>query len=136
MSKRLFTWLLIIVICLASSFAFSQSNQLTKEKITQIAISKAKDLGYKIEEMNIIYDEGNKSIKEHSRRVRIFTYDEKTKKWEKDLSVTPEKEHPELRGKDYQSVYLGPKESGAKGGDLWVFIDKNTGDVIKYSRGK
>jgi hypothetical protein len=136
MPKKLFLLLLVIVLCFASSFAFSQSNQLTKERIIQIAISKARDLGYKTEKMNIVYDDGNKSIKEHLKHIGVSTYNEKTKKWEKDLPTTPGKEYPELKGKDYQSVYFGPKGSGILGGNLWVFVDKNTGEVIKYIRGK
>ncbi|MDD5561760.1 MAG: hypothetical protein PHT50_06525 [Candidatus Omnitrophica bacterium] len=85
--------------------------------------------------MNIIYDEGNKNIKEHLERIGVSAYNEKTKKWEKDLPTVPEKEYPELKDKDYQSVYLAPKGS-VMGGDLWVFVDKNTGEVIKYIRGK
>ena len=135
MSKRLFLWVLVFVLSFASSSAFSQRDRLTKEQITQIAINKAKDLGYKTEEMNIIYDEGNKNIKEHLTHIGVSTYNEKTKKWEKDLPTTPEKEYPELNGREYQSVYLGPK-GNVKGGDLWVFIDKDTGEVIKDIMGK
>ncbi len=114
----------------------SQSNRLTKEQIIQIAINKAKELEYKTEDMDIVYDEDNKRIKEHLQRSGVSTYNEKTKTWEKDLPTTPEQEYPELKDRDYQSVYFGPKGEGIKGGDLWVFVDKNTGQVIKYIRGK
>jgi hypothetical protein len=134
-SKRLFLWKLVIILCFASSVVFSQDDKLTKEQIIQIAISKAKELGYKTDEMNIVYDENNKNITEHLKRIGVSTYNVKNKKWDKDLPTTPEKEYPELKDKDYQSVYLGPKGS-VKGGDLWVFIDKSTGEVIKYQRGK
>ena len=135
MSKKIFLWLLVIVLCFASSVVYSQSNKLTKDQIIQIAISKATELGYKTAEMNIVYDESNKKITEHLKRIGVSTYNEKTKKWDKDLPTTPEKEYPELKDKDYQSVHLGPKGI-VKGGDVWVFIDKNTGKVIKYIRGK
>lgn len=114
---------------------FSQSDKLTKEQITQIAIGKAQELGYKTEDMNIIYDEGNQKIKEHLKRSGVSTYNEETKTWEKDSPTTPEQEYPELKDKDYQSVYFGPKEM-VLGGDVWVFIDRNTGEVIKYIRGE
>lgn len=115
---------------------FSQSDKLTKEQITQIAIGKAQALGYKIEDMDIIYDEDNQKIKEHLTRRGVSTYNEDTKAWEKDSPTTPEQEYPELKDKDYQSVYFGPRGEGIKGGDLWVFIDKNTGEVIKHIGGK
>ena len=123
------------MLCFAPSVIFSQSNKLTKEEIIKIAISKAKQLGYKTEDMNIIYDDDNKKIKEHLKRGGVSTYNEDTKTWEKDLPTTPEQEYPGLKDKDYQSVYFGPKTI-AKGGDLWVFIDKNTGEVIKFVGGK
>jgi len=135
MSKKISLLLLVIVLCFASSVVFSQSNKLTKEQIIRIAISKAAELGYKTEEMNIVYDEGNKSIKEHLRYARVSKYNEKTKELDKVLPTTPEKEYPELNGKDYQSVYLCPKVA-MPGGDLWVFIDRNTGEVIKYVCGQ
>jgi hypothetical protein len=115
---------------------FSQSDKLTKERITRVAISKAQELGYKTEDMDITYDEDNQKIKEHLKRSGVSTYNEGTKTWEKDSPTAPEQEYPELKDKDYQAVYFGPKEAGIKGGDLWVFIDKNTGEVIKYIRGK
>ena len=56
------------------------SKDLSKEDIVRIATDKAKGLGYKPEEMNIVYDEGNSSIKEHLKRIGVSTYNEKTKK--------------------------------------------------------
>ncbi len=112
--------------------AFSQKNKLTKGQVLQTAINKAKELGYKAEDMNIVYDEDNKKIKDHLKRSGVSTYNKKIKTWEKDLPTTPEQEYPELKDKDYQSVYFGPKEVGTRGGGLWVFVDKNTGDVIRY----
>ena len=135
MPRRLILWLSVIVLCFTSSVVFSQDNRLTKEQIIQVAISKAKELGYKTEEMNIVYDEGNKSIKKYLERIGVSAYNKTTQQWDKVLSTTPEKEYPELKDKDYQSVYLGIK-GNVKGGDLWVFIDRNTGEVIKYIRGK
>jgi len=113
-----------------------QTNKLTKEQILQIAVNKARELGYTTEDMNIVYDEDNKKIKEHLKRAGVSTYNKKTQTWEKDLPTTPEQEYPELKDKDYQSVYFGPKGVGIKGGDLWVFVDKNTGEAIKYIRGE
>lgn len=52
---------------------------LTKSQIIQVALDKAKELGYKLEQMTATYDEDNKSIKEHLNRTGIFTYNEKLK---------------------------------------------------------
>jgi len=99
------------MICFMPRAAFSQGNQLTKEEIVQIAISEARQLGYKTEEMNIIYDEGNKNIKEYL--------------------TAPEKEYPQLKDKDYQAIYLYFKEN-IMGNSLWVFIDSATGEVLGH----
>lgn len=115
---------------------FSESDKLTKEQIIRITISKAQELGYNTEDMDIIYDEDNQKIKEHLKRSGVSTYNKETKAWEKDSPTTPEQEYPELKEKDYQAVYFGPKGVGIKGGDLWVFIDRNTGEAIKYIRGE
>ncbi|MFA5272208.1 MAG: hypothetical protein WC412_07745 [Candidatus Omnitrophota bacterium] len=135
MQRKLFLYLFFIGLCFMPSVIFSQSNKLTNEQIVNTAIGKAKGLGYKTEDMNILYDEDNKEIKEHLKRSGVSTYNEKTQKLEKDLPTTPEQEYPELKDRDYQSVYFGPKES-IKGGDLWVFIDKSTGEVIKSIPGQ
>ena len=111
------------------------SEDLSREGVLRIATDKAKELGYKLEEMNVTYDDGNKKIKEHLTRSGISTYNKKTKTWEKNLPTTPEKEYPELAGRNYQAVYCAPKKMQL-GGDLWVFIDKDTGEVIRYIRGK
>jgi hypothetical protein len=116
-------------------FAYPQPDKLTKEQVLDIALNKAKDLGYKVEDMDILYDENNAAIKKHLLREGVSTYNVITKEWVKDLATTPEKEYPELSGKDYQSVYFGPKEMRL-GGDLWVFIDRDSGKIIKFVRGK
>ncbi len=112
-----------------------QPNWLSKENILTIAISKAEEVGYKTEEMEVIYDEENRELKKHFKRTGISEYDEETSEWKPISSTTPEKEYPELIGRNYQAVYLGPKEL-ILGGDLWVLIDKNTGEVITCIRGK
>lgn len=40
-----------------------------------------------------------------------------------------------LPGKNYQAVYLGPKRLQA-GGDMWVFVDRESGEVIDVVGGK
>ncbi len=135
MTKRLFAWLLIGVLCFLSSLAFSQSGKLTKEQIIQIASSKAKELGYKTEKMRITYDDGNKLNKKHFTREGESIWNEKTKKWDKVLLTTVKEEYPELNGKHYQSVYFSPKKA-MLGGDLWIFVDRDTGEVIKHVAGE
>ncbi len=134
MAKRFLLWTLVLILSFAS-LVFSQNKELTKEQIIKIAISKSEEIGYNSEEMDIVYDENNKKIKEHLMNVGVTIYNEETKKWDEVLPTTPEKEYPALAGKNYQSVYFGPKEM-QKGGDLWIFIDRDTGEVIKWIGGE
>jgi len=80
---------------------------LSKEQIIEIAKSKAEELGFNLKEMTVFYDEDNQKLEEY----------------------------PLLSGRDYQAVYFTPKEL-MLGGDLWIFIDKNTGEVITYVMGE
>ena len=112
-----------------------EKQALAKEELLRIAVNKAKALRYNTEEMNIIYDEGNVKLKEHCKRLGVSVYDEKTKQWEKVESSTPEKDFPVLAGRNYQAIYFGPKNQ-QKGGDLWVFVDIDTGEIIKWVGGK
>ena len=135
MSKRACLWLAVIVLCSVASAAFAQTAELTQEQFIRIAVDKARELGYDTQEMDVVFDEGNKNITEHLKRIGVFTYNEETQQLEKDPPTTPEEEYPELKDRDYQAVYIGPK-AGLLGSDLWVFIDKHSGEVIKYVCGQ
>jgi hypothetical protein len=85
--------------------------------------------------MTVIYDENNAKLKEHSKRSGVSIYNKKTDTWEKASASTSEKDFPVLLGRNYQAVYFAPKVQ-QKGGDLWVFIDKITGEIILWVCGK
>jgi len=144
MDKKISVAITVIVIISIfilgiSSSAYAQKQQtevsLSQEETISIAIKKAKELGYNPGEMNIIFDEGNKKLKDHLSRVGVSVYDEKTKEWKSESGTTPEKEYPLLAGRNYQAVYFSPKMS-MKGGDLWVFVDNDTGEVITFIGGE
>jgi len=124
-----------IIMAIALFLVSSGYCQFSQEDILSAAIKKANDLGYEIKEMNVSYDEGNKALKKHLKRIGVSVYNEKTGEWEPELPRTPEQEYPELAGRNYQAIYFGPKEM-LKGGDLWVFIDKDTGKVISHIAGQ
>lgn len=126
-------------ICLAEGLnipaAAKDQAELSQDEVIRIASDKAQELGFKTEEMSVLFDEDNAKIIEHSRRSGVSVYNKKTGKWDKALPSTPEKDFPVLEGRNYQAVYFAPKAQ-RMGGDLWVFVDKSTGEVIKWVLGK
>lgn len=126
---------LIIACCGVLPGAYSQSDKLTQDRILSISVAKAKGLGFDTGTMDITYDNNNEKLKTHLKRIGVSVYDERTKTWVKDPPTSPEEEYPELKGKDYQAVYFGPKDT-VLGGDLWIFVDKNTGEVLRTVAGQ
>ncbi|MBI2095821.1 MAG: hypothetical protein HYT89_06605 [Candidatus Omnitrophica bacterium] len=86
--------------------------------IIQSAADQAKALGYDVSQMDVFYDEGN----------------QKAEKYFEDSGM-PLHQNATLLGKNYQVVYFAPKQMQF-GGDLWVFVDRDTGKVITHLGGK
>ena len=107
----------------------------SKEKIIEIAKSKAAELGYSLDSMEVTYDEGNEMLKKHLRQAGVSEYNRETKDWKPVEGTTPEQAHPEVKNRNYQAVYFGPKKMQL-GGDLWVYVDRETGEVINAIGGK
>ena len=126
---------LLGIALLIASTCFAEGDESSKDELLNTAVNRAKGLGYDTEKMNVIYDEGNIKLKEHCNRLGVSTYNKKTGKWGKEEPSTPEKDFPVLVGRNYQAIYFSPKQI-QKGGDLWIFIDKNTGEIIKWVGGK
>lgn len=104
----------LMVFSLATS-AFCEGDDLPKEKIIAIATTAAKEAGIVAEEADIIYDEGGK------------LWDEKT-----GFLAGEDKSpnHGILRKgflKNYFIVCFDFKEPEK---DVWVFVDKDTGEVL------
>jgi hypothetical protein len=110
--------------------------ELSKEQIIEAAKSKAEELGFNLEKMTVFYDEGNQKLKEHLKRRGVSVYNRESKEWKPEVGTTPEEEYPLLAGRDYQAVYFAINKEFTKGGDLWVFIDRDTAEVITYVMGK
>lgn len=132
--KKLVLSIIILLSIGSMAFTFTRK-ELSKEDIINIAVKRAIELGFSKEETTVFYDEGNKRLKENAKNIGVSTYNEKTGIWEKDPQTTPEKRYPYLVDRNYQAIYFVPKKMQL-GGDLWVFIDKNSGEVISYVFGK
>ncbi|HNX68773.1 MAG TPA: hypothetical protein PLL75_07810 [Candidatus Omnitrophota bacterium] len=109
--------------------------ELSKERIIEIAKAKASAWKFKVETMTITYDDGNLELKKFLMREGVSQYDKQTGKWIPVEGTTPERWRPKLASRDFQAVYFAPKQQ-MKGGDFWVFVDRNTGEVIDVVGGK
>ncbi len=89
----------------------------TRSEILAIADKEAQRLGYDSEHMSISFDIDNSQWKEYVAGISQSTVAAK------------------LNGKSFIAVYYGPMKEQL-GGDLWVFIDRSSGEVIETLRGK
>jgi hypothetical protein len=99
---------------------------ITLDHAVSIARRQAEELGYDLDQMGARYDEANTAWNEHVRRRSGF-YDSLP-----DLKS-------KLEARNYWAVHFGPKpgpDEGRLGGDVWVFVAKDNGDVLAYLRGK
>jgi len=116
MGKKLF---LIFAMLIAVSFlpqGYAQQKELTQEQIVEIATLAVKEKGLKLDEVNIIYDQDNK--------LWCQTLGEGTI-----LDTSPN--HGILKKgflKNYRTVFFDFKEPIK---DIWVFVDKDTGEVLE-----
>jgi predicted small secreted protein len=127
----------IAVLILTSVLSCSvwAATELSKEKIIEIAQEKVLAMGEDLAAMTVTYDVGNEMLKKHLMRVGVSQYNKQTKSWDAVQGTTPEAWRPKLKNRAYQAVYFAPKQQ-MKGGDFWVFVDLNTGEVIDSVGGK
>lgn len=94
---------------------------ITVERVLKISNKKAVELGYDIDSLKTSTDAMNTAWQTYNSKNIIL------------------KHNPELAaklaGKKYFAVYYEPKEMQV-GGDLWVFVETDTGDVIAYIVGE
>jgi hypothetical protein len=111
--------LVLVVFVTSLRFGFCEDKNLSKEKIIAIATEAVKAKGIKIEAVNVIYDEGGRLW---SEQIGKMGYEDK------------DPNHGILKKgflKNYRIVYFDFKESIP---DTWVFIDKDTGEVLEVYR--
>ena len=118
---RLFWVLFLFLFLLARP---GHCTELPKEKVIEIAKKAARDLGFDLKKMTMEADENNT-------------------KWKKEfpsLENAPGHIGKKVKDKKYWAVYFEPfppsdPNTVQLGGDLWVFIDANTGEVLTYWKG-
>jgi len=120
-------FVIVSVIIFSTLGCFSLDNQrgkkkmITKKMAIDIADKKIKELNYDIQTMEIYLDDGNS-------------------KWNNYLLASHiEKDQPELviplKNRIYWAIYYAPRLH-QYGGDLWVFVDKETGVIITVIQGE
>ena len=115
MIKKILLGLIAGAVLLPWQFAFCGENDFPKDKIIAIATESVKSAGMDITGVNIIYDEGGKLWSEKSGFVGF-----------EDKSPN----HGILKQgflKNYRIVYFDFAEPVK---DAWVFLDKDTGEVL------
>jgi hypothetical protein len=98
--------------------------ELSKEKVIEIAKQAARDLGFDLKKMTMEADVNNTKWKE------AFPSIEKA----------PGHIGKKVKDKKYWAIYFEPISSSDPsvvqlGGDLWVFVDANTGEILTYWKG-
>jgi hypothetical protein len=117
--KRVLMLLLVSVIVCSFQLAFCEEKDFPKQKIIAIATKAVKDAGISINEVDIIYDEGGKLWSEKIGSIAVQDKSPNYGILKKGFM------------KNYRIVYFDFKEPIK---DVWVFVDKDTGEVLTVYR--
>jgi len=113
--KRFLLSFVGLTLILGSFLVHSQNKELTKEQLIGLATQAVEGKGFSIEEVNVIYDEGGKLW---SERLGALAMENTSSNY----GILKE---GFLR--NYRIVYFDFKEPLK---DVWVFIDRDTGEVF------
>ena len=137
--RRLTSTVAVAMVC-GISGALLAERTWTRSEVLAIADKEAKRLGYDTEHMGISFDAYNSQWDDYRRSLRRVQVQDKSTGAFQPLSAEEQEkqehallQHLENRG--YLAVYYGPMER-MLGGDLWVFIDRDTGEILKTIRGQ
>jgi len=97
-----------------------EKHSLTEQKIIEIANAKAESEGIPLKESNICYDVGNKNWHERLASLRKDSPDYVKERGNFDI----------LKGYNYQTVIYTPKNPLTLGGVLYVFVNRDTEEII------
>lgn len=120
MGKMILAVVIVCVLFFGCAPAFCAQKELPKEKIIAIAKESAQAKGFKLEAVRVIYDKDGRLWSER------FGY--ATGEIAKNHGIL-------IKGflKNYRIVYFDFKEPIK---DVWVFVDKDTGDVFEVYQEK
>lgn len=105
-----------IVLGLALAEVHAEDKLWTRSAILAIADGEASRLGYDVEKMSVSFNTYNSKWRDHLARA--------------------EKDFVPLKDRDYWAVYYAPLKKRTRGADLWIFIDRETDEIITVLRGQ
>ncbi len=113
-----------LVLSMAVGMAVAASDERTWTRSEALAITdkKAKNLGYNPEHMSVSFDFRNTGWDDHLKGL-------------KDVGGMPNLEK-ELRDRKFIAVYYRALKDRIDHEDLWVFLDRSTGEIIDYIPGE
>ncbi len=114
----------LVGIMLGHALAAAQADNTawTRSAILAVADKEAKRLGYEIDKMSVSFDTYNSGWRDYLASARNFV-------------PLPEVQEA-LKDREYWAVYYAPLKRGMLGGDLWVFKDRATAEIITVVRGE
>ncbi|MBU1124835.1 MAG: hypothetical protein KKC84_02310 [Candidatus Omnitrophica bacterium] len=122
---KAFFALILAFACFSCVFApaglLQAQEALPQEKIISIAVQAVRDVKMSPDTMDIFYDEGNRKWDNFSANL-IAMY--------KKNSISLPESCVLLEGRDFQAVYFTRQEESLEEGDIWIFVDRITGEVI------
>jgi hypothetical protein len=101
---------------------------INKDRAIEISSAEAKALGFNVSVMEINIDENNTLWKRYSSSLNVST-------GSTILDEMPEVKS-KLKGRAFWVVLFLPRGYEHHDGDLWVFVDKNTGEIILHLKGQ
>jgi hypothetical protein len=120
MRKSVVLWFVLAVMFFLSGISFAQEAEvagaLSQEKIVAVATETVRAKGYKLDDVRILYDDGNRLWAEVSGKFSELDKSPNFGIFKKGFM------------KNYRTVYFDFKDPLP---DLWVFVDKDTGEVLE-----
>lgn len=118
MSKKIIILILVIFYALP---VYSLSKELSKYEIVAAAAEALKEQGFDLYRVQIIYDDNNQLWRERISKMSDLANSPNFKLFERGFL------------KNYRAVFFGFKNPP---GEVWVFVDKDTGEVLEVYRPK
>lgn len=114
--------LLILLLIVSNTGCIGLTNKvekmhISKEEAIEIANKELLKQDFDVTQKNVSADKENTAWNRH------FLSDETA--IENNLHIVES-----LKDKNYWAIYYQPKERRFLGGEAWVFVDKNTGEII------
>ena len=112
-----------LIVFIAYMWQNNHKMKLTEEEqvIVKIATDKAVSLGYKPDELRILYDRDNKEWNGY---------------WNDIIAREDKDKYKNLTGRAFQAVCFYPKKKHTLGGSVWILLDKESKEVILVQREK